>query len=129
MTPVDTRTAAAGDAVSAWVTKAVRARGSNEILVAAGAMAHGRILAMQHQIPPAQFQISIGYDTLEQNGVVRPLTLELERDLKVEESRAGNGFATHGTEFSLLPRQREIAEAGLRCRPYRGARSWRRASN
>jgi hypothetical protein len=103
LVPIDTSTAAAGDAVSARVTKAVRAPGSNEILVAAGAIVRGRILQMQHLINSAQFQISIRYDVLEQNGTVTPLAIRLDRDLRVEKARVGNGFASHGTEFSLPP--------------------------
>ena len=45
--PIDLSIAAAGDAVTARVVKAVRARGSNEILIAAGAIVHGRLVAMR----------------------------------------------------------------------------------
>jgi hypothetical protein len=100
--PIDVGAAAAGDAVSARVTKAVRAPGSREILIAAGAIAHGRILNMQHRYASSQFQYSVRYDTLEQNGTVAPLTIELEREVKVEQ-RARNGFVSRGTEFSLSP--------------------------
>jgi hypothetical protein len=99
---IDTSTAAAGDAISARVTKAVRAPGSKEILVAAGAIVHGRILDMQHQFSSSQFQYSVRYDTLEQNGTVAPLEIELERQLKVEQ-HPKNGFVSRGTEFSLSP--------------------------
>jgi hypothetical protein len=100
--PIDTSTAAAGDAISARVTKAVRAPGSKEILIAAGAIAHGRILNMQHQYSSSQFQYSVRYETLEQNGAVAPLAIELERELKVER-HARNGFVSRGSEFSLSP--------------------------
>ena len=100
--PIDVGAAAAGDAVSARVTKAVRAPGSKEILVAAGAVAHGRILNMQHQYRSSQFQYSVRYDTLEQNGVVAPLAIELEREVKAEQ-HARIGFVSRGTEFSLSP--------------------------
>jgi hypothetical protein len=103
LTPIDTSTAAAGDAVSARVTKAVRAPKSNEILVAAGAIVRGRILQMQHLINSAQFQFSIRYDVLEQNGAVTPLAMSLDRELRAERARVGNGFASRGREFSLPP--------------------------
>jgi hypothetical protein len=100
--PIDLGAAAAGDAVSARVTKAVRAPGSKEILVAAGAIAHGRILNIQHQYRSSQFQYSVRYDSLEQNGAVAPLAIELEREVKAEQ-RTRIGFVSRGTEFSLSP--------------------------
>jgi hypothetical protein len=103
LAPIDTRSAAAGDAVSAKVTKAVRAPGSDEILVAAGAVVHGRIVQMRHQYSTAQYLISIRYDTLEQKGAVSPLSIELDRELKLEKARTKNGFANRGVEFSLPP--------------------------
>ncbi len=99
---IDTRTAAAGDAVSARVTKTVRAPGSNEILIAAGAIAHGRLLQMRHQYSSSQYQFSIRYDTLEQKGAVSPLSIELDREWKMEKSRTKSGLAKRG-EISLPP--------------------------
>jgi hypothetical protein len=100
--PIDVTAAAAGDAVSARVAKAVRAPGSNEILIAAGAIANGRILAMQHWYNPAKFQYSIRYDTLEQNGSVSPLAIQLEGELSAGQ-HSSNRLSTRGTEFSLSP--------------------------
>jgi hypothetical protein len=100
--PLDTSTAAAGDAITARVTKAVRAPGSNEILVAAGAIAHGRILEMQHKYDPPQFQFSVRYDTLERHGALAPLAISPERELSPEQ-RSKNRLASRGTEFSLSP--------------------------
>jgi hypothetical protein len=101
LNPIDTRTTAAGDSVSAKVTKAVRAPGSDEILVAAGAVAHGRILQMRHEIASGQFLISIHFDTLEQNGAVAPLAVRSDRELKAEQAQTKNRFASRGTEFGL----------------------------
>jgi hypothetical protein len=101
LNPIDTNTAAAGDAVAAKVVKAVRAPGSNEALVDAGAIVHGRITQVRHQFGSPQFQIAISYETLEQRGEVALLTIELDRELKAEQARTRNGFATHGSEFSL----------------------------
>jgi len=98
---IDTGTAAAGDSVSARVTKAVRAPGSDEILVAQGAIAHGRILQMRHEIASAQFLISIHFDTLEQNGAVGPLAVQSDRELKAAQAQTKNRFASRGTEFGL----------------------------
>lgn len=103
LAPIDTRTAAAGDAVSAKVTKAIRAPGSKEILIAAGAIAHGRLLQMRHQYSSSQYLFSIRYDTLEQKGTVSPLSIELERELKIEKAKTKNGFTNRGAEFSLPP--------------------------
>jgi hypothetical protein len=111
LAPIDTAIAAAGDAVSARVTKAVRAPGTNEILVDAGATAHGRITQMRHQYSSSQFQIAIRYETIEQGGAVAPLTIELERTLKAEQARGRNRLAVRGTEFTL-PAPSSAAETG-----------------
>jgi hypothetical protein len=109
--PIDMRTAAAGDAVAGKVTKAVRAPGSNEILVDAGAVLHGRITAMQHRYSASQFAFAIRYETLEQRGAVSPVAIELDRELKAEQAQARNGFASRGSEFSL-PAPTAAGEAG-----------------
>ena len=103
VTPIDTLTVAAGDAVTARVTKAVRAPESNEILVAAGAIAHGRIVQMRHEIFTGKFLIAIRYDTLEQNGSVTPLAVRLDRELRTAQEGSRSGFATRGSEFALPP--------------------------
>jgi hypothetical protein len=101
--PIDTATAAAGDSVSAKVTKAVRAKDSTEILVPAEAVAHGRILQMRHQYDSSQFLISIRFDTLEMNGAVSPLSVKLDRELKAEKAGTKNRLGQRGSEFSLPP--------------------------
>jgi hypothetical protein len=103
--PIDTGIAAAGDAVAAKVAKAVRARDSNQILVPAGAMVRGRILQMRHQYSPAQFLVSIHFNTLEANGVVYPLAVVLDRELKAETPRNQKGLRAGATEFTLPPPQ------------------------
>jgi len=102
---IDPATAAAGDAVSAKVSTAVREPRSNRILVPAGAIAHGRILQMQHQYRSARFLISIRFDTLEVNGVVTPLSLRWDRELKAEEGPHTERLRIRGKEFSLPPQQ------------------------
>jgi hypothetical protein len=101
LNPIDTAIAAAGDPVSAKVVRAVRAAKSRDVLVPAGAVAHGRILEMRRLYDPSQFQISIRFDTLEANGTIAPLALMLEKDFKIESAASKAGFHTRGTEFSL----------------------------
>jgi hypothetical protein len=100
---IDPATAAAGDAVSAKVSTTVRAPHSNKILVPAGAIAHGRILQMEHQYSSKRFLISIRFDTLEANGVVTPLSLQWDRELKAEKARTQVPLRSRATEFSLPP--------------------------
>lgn len=102
-TPIDSGTAAAGDLISAKIVHAVHAAGSKEILIPAGAVAHGRILQMRHQYKTASFELLIRFDSLERNGSATPLPVRLDRDLKPAKGRTANGFATRGTEFSLPP--------------------------
>jgi hypothetical protein len=112
--PIDTRTAAAGDAVSAKVARAVRGPGSNEILVDAGAAAHGRITQMQHQYNSSQFLFAIRFETLEQRGAVAPLAIELDRE--EADSPAGD------RSFRFPPsRRRGRLEAGSLRRPHAAA--------
>ena len=103
LAPIDTSIAAAGDPVSAKVSKVVRAPHSNQILVPAGATAHGRILQVRHQYRSSQFLISIRFDTIETQGVVSPLSIKLDRELQAERGRTQNGLRQRGAEFSLPP--------------------------
>jgi hypothetical protein len=98
---IDTRTAAAGDAIMAKVTKAVHAQGSDEILVSAGAIAHGRIVQMRQEFATGHFLIAIRYDSLEQNGTVAPFAVRLDRELKAEQAQSKSRLPSRGTEFSL----------------------------
>ena len=99
--PIDTRTAAAGDAISATVAKSVHAQGSDEILVSAGAVAHGRILQMRQEFETGHFLIAIRYDTLEQNGTVAEFAVRLDRELKAEQAQSKSRLSSRGTEFTL----------------------------
>jgi hypothetical protein len=103
LSPIDTRVAAAGDAVSAKVSKTVRASHSNEILVPAGSIVHGRILQMRHQYSSSQFLISIRFDTIETNGVLSALSIKLDRELQAEKSGALDRLRRRSVEFSLPP--------------------------
>jgi hypothetical protein len=102
LNPIDAGTAAAGDAVTAKVSKAVRSKGAKEILVPAGAIAHGRILQMRRQHTSQQFLISIVFETLEMNGTVSPISVQLERELKAEK-RTENEIHSRLPGFSFPP--------------------------
>ena len=119
--PIDTATAAAGDPVSAKVVRTIRAAKSKEILAPAGAVAHGRILQMRRVYDPSQFQISIRFDTLEANAAITPLSLMLQRDLKIESAGPKTGLRTRGTEFSL-PAAGPPEKGGLFVFPVRSGR-------
>jgi hypothetical protein len=101
--PIDTGTAAAGDAVSARVSQVVRAADSNEILAPAGAIARGRVLQLRHQYTSSQFLISIRFDTLEMQGAVSPLAVTLNRELKTVKPRNQHGLQSRASEFALPP--------------------------
>jgi hypothetical protein len=100
---IDPRSAAAGDAISAEVSQSIRAPHSRQILLPAGAVAHGRILQMRHQYSSSQFLISIRFETLEVNGVVTPLSLQWDRELKAEKTPFPKGLRGRSPEFSLPP--------------------------
>jgi len=100
---IDPRSAAAGDAISAEVSQSVRAPHSRQILLPAGAIAHGRILQMRHQYNSSQYLISIRFETLEVNGMLMPLFLRWDHKLEFQKTRTQNGFRDRGPEFSLPP--------------------------
>jgi len=100
---IDSRSAAAGDAISAEVSQSVSAPHSQRILLPAGSIAHGRILQMRHQYSSSQFLISIRFETLEANGVVQPLFLRWDHKLQFQKIRTPNGLRNRGPEFSLPP--------------------------
>jgi hypothetical protein len=102
LAPVET-SSAAGDAITARVLRAVRTPHSNHILLPAGAIAHGRILQMRHQYTPPQFLISIRFETLESNGMLTPLALKLDRDMRAEKPSKSSGLRNRSAEFSLPP--------------------------
>jgi hypothetical protein len=97
---IDLGAAAAGDRVSTRVVHPVRARGSKQVLVPAGAIVRGRILEMRHEFSTSQFGISIRFAALDINGAVSPISIRLDREVKAE-VRTPHGFVNRGTEFSL----------------------------
>ncbi len=88
LTKIDTGTAAAGDVVSARVTRAVKNPKSKETLVPAGAIAHGRIARMRHRIGgPDDYIILIAFDSLEMNGRTTPLSVKLDSVDQLDRAR------------------------------------------
>ena len=78
--PIDSDTAAAGDAVTATLTSAVRDQKSREILFPAGAVALGRISLMQHSVlPTPRFMVGIHWDVLTNGADSAPFTAILDR--------------------------------------------------
>lgn len=69
----------------------VRAKGSQEVLVPAGAITRGRLLELGYQFSTSEFVISIRFDTLEMNGAVSPLSVRLDQELKIE-TRTGTAL-------------------------------------
>jgi hypothetical protein len=102
LNPIDAGNAAAGDAVTARVSKAVRSKDAKEVLIPAGALVHGRILQMRRQHTPSQFLISIAFETLEMNGALSPISIQLERELKAEK-RTENEIHSRLPGFSFPP--------------------------
>jgi hypothetical protein len=113
--PIDTSSAAGGDLVSAKVTKAVRAPGSNTILVPAGAIARGRILQMRHNYADSRFTISIRFDTLESQGAVSPLSVKLtRRTLRVPGSFLPQySLDDTGSSFTISSKGEYVMKAGF----------------
>jgi hypothetical protein len=67
---IDSDVAAAGDLVAATVTQPARDPKSKEILIPAGAVAHGRISRMEHRILPSpSLTIGIAWHSIEIGGV------------------------------------------------------------
>jgi hypothetical protein len=91
--PVDTGTAAAGDAVVARVRKPVLAAGSKEIVMRAGATVRGRIVRMQHWVGrEARFEVSIVLETLEVGGASSPLHAVWDRREEFERIKNTGGM-------------------------------------
>jgi len=80
--PIDTDTAAAGDLVSATVTKPVIPKDSFNILLDRGTRVRGRILNLAHRLeksPQPVFVVTIAFDVVEINGVASPLHIQVDR--------------------------------------------------
>jgi len=98
--PIDTDVAAAGDVIMQKVRKPVRAKGSKEVLIPAGATVRGRIVKMQHwMMPPNRFDIAIRLETWEVGGISTPLYAEPDRS----ESAPDVGVPKRGVPINLPP--------------------------
>jgi hypothetical protein len=92
--PIDTDTAAAGDAVVATVAKAVVNPKSNQVMAPAGIRVRGRIVTARHYLSADRgFDIGLEFDRYELNGVTAPFAAIL----LIGETRVG------GAKVSLRP--------------------------
>jgi hypothetical protein len=93
--PINSDTAAAGDLISATVTKPVVA--GSKMLVPAGAVVTGRIIRMEHQLAamennhrlPKAFVMTVAFDTLEANAASSPFYATLVRPAPTQ-TQTGN---------------------------------------
>lgn len=72
--PIDTDSAAAGDIVSATVTRDIRY--SSKVLIPRGATVRGRILNLERRVSPGKyFLLAISFDVIEINGSAAPIRM------------------------------------------------------
>lgn len=95
--PIDTDTAASGDPVDAKLVKPVRRPGSNEELIPAGAVVHGRIRRIEHYLSPAPyFLIAMAFNRVDVQGVLSPFAAHSEPDAELARMLGAN-LETHAT--------------------------------
>ena len=101
-TPIDTDTAAAGDAVSAAVLRAVHPPRSTGILIPAGAVAHGRLsLVERHLLPIAYVMVGIAWESLETDGEPSPFAAILDEGGAGDSSVHGGGTLPVRTRIQI----------------------------
>jgi len=112
--PIDTATAAAGDAVDAKVVKPVRRPGTNEELIPAGAIVSGRIRRVEHHLTPAPyFRIVLAFNRLAVGGRVSPFFARSEPDAELVKDLDANfrlrdaGLFYWGTGTFLFPSKKD----------------------
>ena len=89
--PIDTATAAAGDAIDARVVTAVHRSGSGDVLVPAGAKVRGRIRRVEHHLLPSPyFRIVLAFNRVEVNGAISPFVVRSEPDHSLAEKLGAN---------------------------------------
>ena len=113
--PIDTDTAAAGDAVVAQVSKPVRDPKSGVVVIPAGSKVRGRIVRMEHwQDSPRYFVIALLLETIEVNDIESPFYASLKPN---EEERAlgkeTSGLVARGQPIFLRPRGQSRLVANL----------------
>jgi hypothetical protein len=97
--PIDTSRAAAGDPVSAKVTKPVRRPGANDVLIPAGAIVQGRLTRLErHILPQPYFLISMSFNRLLQGDVSSPFAAKYD----------SNGTLAHELGAELRSRARGL---------------------
>jgi hypothetical protein len=108
--PIDTAKAAAGDPVSAQVTRPVRRVGSNEVLIPAGSLVRGRLTRIEHYIRPRPyFLISMSFNRLVRGEVSSPFAAkydanaELVKELGAEIRTGGRGLEFWDVGTFLFP--------------------------
>jgi hypothetical protein len=79
--PLDLSTTAAGDRITARVSKTVTTR---PVLIPEGAEVEGRILRFQHDLDAHRFLIAIAFETIRIGDVYRPLYANILRTHRVE---------------------------------------------
>jgi hypothetical protein len=102
--PIDTDRVAAGDVISATVTKVVLEPKSQSVLIPAGAVVRGRIVRMEHRfVPSPHFLISINWEQLQLNQGATPFFARI--------NQAFNGDQPKRVTVWLPPRN-ESSRAG-----------------
>ncbi|HLK65629.1 MAG TPA: hypothetical protein VKU19_19460 [Bryobacteraceae bacterium] len=107
---IDTGVAAAGDPVSARVSRPVRRRGTNDVLIPAGALVLGRITRLErHILPQPYFLISLSFNRLVRGDVSSPFAARydanaaLARELGAEVHMGGRGLEFWDVGTFLFP--------------------------
>ena len=96
---IDTDRAAAGDPVSATLSKPLVDPASKRVLAPAGALVRGRITHMEHHIEGENyFLIGFTFETLELSGAALPLRIILDSPHQVQDLRTTTGRASVITE-------------------------------
>ena len=103
--PIDTETAAAGDVVLEKVRKAVRAPGSKDVLIPAGATVQGRIIRMRHWLDsPERFEIAMRLETWETGGSALPLSAKPVHSEPGQPAALGTFVFTTQRDRYVVPR-------------------------
>ena len=100
--PIDTDTAAAGDVISAEVTKAVSDRGA--VVIPRGAIVRGSIVRMEHRFLPApHFLVAISWNNIELDHRAQPFSARMDRAADYDQAKKDSEFQRHRSTI-WLPR-------------------------
>ncbi len=107
---IDSATAAAGDPITATVTRPVVRPGSGEVLIPAGAVVRGRIRRVEHYLSPEPyFRIAVAFNRVEVQGAASPFFARHEADpvlaqrLNANTAPRDSGIWFWGVGTFLLP--------------------------